>query len=50
MNRKGVRNSPSTTSPAVQISKGPAPNAATRPSAPGRPLTHWAMAIIQSMP
>jgi len=50
MNRSGVLNRQSTTSPAVLSSSGPAPNAATRPSAPGKLVTHSATKVIQSMP
>ena len=39
-----------TTSPAVPISSGPMPNAATRPTAPGRLATHSATTVIQSIP
>ena len=50
MNRKGVLNKQSTASPAVHSSSGPVPNAAIRPSAPGKLVTHSATEIIQSMP
>ena len=42
MKRNGVLSRQSTTRPAVQRSKGPLPNAATRPSAPGKLVTHCA--------
>ena len=50
MNRNGVLSRQSTTSPAEQRSRGPVPKAATRPSAPGKLVTHCATEIIQSMP
>jgi hypothetical protein len=50
MSRNGVLNRQSTTSPAVHSSSGPAPNAATRPSAPGKLVTQSATEVIQSMP
>jgi len=37
-------------SPAVPSKSGPMPNAAMRPTAPGRLATHCATKIIQSMP
>ena len=48
--RSGERIRHSITNPALHRSSGPAPNAGTRPTAPGRLATHSAMAFIHSMP
>jgi hypothetical protein len=48
--RNGVRNSPIRMMPALAAISGPIPNAAIRPTAPGRAATHRVTAIIQSMP
>ena len=48
--RSGVRNSPIRTRPQLAAIKGPVPNAAMRPIAPGRRATHSVTTIIQSMP
>ena len=50
MRRSQVFNRHSTTRPAEQSSNGPVPNAAMRPTAPGRLVTQSATAIIQPMP
>src|SRR5262249_22424040 len=50
MTRSGVLRRQSTTSPAVHRSSGPVPNAAIRPTAPGKLVTQSATEIIHSMP
>jgi hypothetical protein len=48
--RKGERSRQNNNRPAVAISSGATPKAATRPTAPGRLATHSATVIIHSMP
>ncbi len=48
--RNGVRSRPMTMIPRLARINGPIPNAAMRPTAPGRPATHCVTTIIQSMP
>ncbi len=48
--RNGVLSRQSSTSPSVQTSSGPVPNAAIRPSDPGKLATQSAIAVIHSMP
>src|SRR5439155_41432 len=49
-NRLGDGDERAVAQPAEQSSNGAAPNAAMRPTAPGKPLTQSATAVIQSMP
>ena len=48
--RSGVRNSPIRMMPRLATTSGPVPNAAMRPTAPGKAATHCATTTIQSMP